>query len=245
MKAKLLALMLFVLPAGAEETLTAGLSQDYLQITSNFNGSELTVFGAIENPQEDGERDIVVVVRGPDALMTVRRKDRIAGLWINNARAKMRLPSYYFITATRPLASITDTGTLRRYELGVDYLTPDIVASDGDPEPYTTALLRAQRRAKLYVQRKAGVEMQSATLFRVHVPVPSAVPRGSYTVEVYLLRDGQVIAAQSTPFYVDQAGFERRLYTYAHASPLSYGVLTVLLAVLLGWTSTLFFRNRS
>jgi hypothetical protein len=69
------------------------------------------------------------------------------------------------------------------------------------------------------------------------------VPRGSYLVQVYLFRDGAVVSAQSTPLYVDQTGFDRRLYDFAHLWPWSYGVATVLLAVLLGWVSSLFFRR--
>lgn len=245
MRAAILALLLLTLPAFAEENVASLLSQDYLQITSTFTGSQLTVFGAIQNPSETGTNDIVVVVRGPEALMTIRRKDHIAGLWINNARAKLWLPSYYFIAATRPLKTVSDADTLGRYELGLAALKPDVMASNGDPAPYMAALVRQENAAGLYVQQDRGVEMQSDTLFRVHVPIPASVPRGSYDVEVYLFRDGNVVSAQSTPFYVDQAGFERRLFDFAHTWPLFYGVSTVLLAVFLGWVSTLFFRSRT
>ncbi len=243
MRAAIAALLLLTAPAFAEENVASLLSQDYLQITSTFTGSQLTVFGAIQNPSETGTNDVVVVVRGPEALMTVRRKDRIAGLWINNARAKLWLPSYYFIATTRPLNAVSDADTLGRYELGLTHLKPEVMASDGSAAPYTAALVHQENAAGLYVQQDTGVEMQSATLFRVHVPIPAGVPRGSYDVEVYLFRDGNVVSAQSTPFYVDQAGFERRLFDFAHGWPLFYGVSTVLMAIFLGWASTLFFRR--
>ncbi len=242
MKAALLALLLFAAPAFAEENLTSMLSQDYLQIASNFNGSEITVFGAVANPPERGIGHVIVVVRGPDTLMTVRRKDRIAGMWMNTARAKMWLPSYYFIASTEPLPAIAARDTLSRYELGLANLRAETVASDGDAAPYQAALVRVEQRAGLYRENPAGVEMQS-TAFRVHVPIPAAVPRGSYNVEVYIFRDGNVVSAQSTPFYVDQAGFERRLFAFAHDRPFYYGVATVLMGILLGWGSTFFFRR--
>jgi uncharacterized protein (TIGR02186 family) len=87
------------------------------------------------------------------------------------------------------------------------------------------------------------VEFLSPTLFRARVPVPASVPRGQYNAEVYLFRDGTVISAQSTPLFIDQTGLERRLYNFAHTSPLSYGLSTVLMAVLLGWVSSLIFRR--
>jgi len=236
--------LLVVAPAAAQEELVSGLSQDVVEITSDYTGTELTVFGAIERAAQPTPGDIVVVVRGPGATMTVRRKDRIAGVWINNARAKLvGMPSYYFLASTAPLGKIASGDTLRRYDLGLDTLRPDTALSDGSVVPYVRALVRAQVNNGLYGQNITGVEMLSPTLFRVRVPVPAAVPRGSYLVQVYLFRDGAVASAQSTPLYVDQTGFNRRLYDFAHLWPLSYGISTVLLAVLLGWASTLFFRR--
>jgi uncharacterized protein (TIGR02186 family) len=240
------AVLLFAGPAGAEEDLVSGLSQDSVQITSNYTGTDLTVFGAIEGrPElETGRETIIVVVRGPDATVTVRRKDRFAGVWINNARARLvGLPSYYFLASTRPLDEIAPADTLRRYELGLDTLRPQTALSDGSIMPYVRALVRAEVKNGLYAQDTQGVEMLSPTLFRVRVAVPASVPRGFYVVQAFLFRDGTVISAQSTPLFVDQTGFERRLFAFAHERPLLYGLSTVLMAVLLGWFSTLFFRR--
>jgi len=245
MKRALVILLALAAPAFAEENLTSGLSQDSVQITSNYAGTDIIVFGAVENPSENDAGDVVVIVRGPDTRMTVRRKDRIAGIWINDARARVVLPSYYFVSATKPLAAVASPETLSRYEIGLANLHADPEASDGDPAPYVAALIRTQARAGLYRENPAGVEMLSRTLFRVRVPVPAAVAPGSYNVEVYLFRDGTVISAQSWPLYVDQTGFERRLFEFAHGSPLFYGVSTVLMALLLGWGSTFFFRRRT
>lgn len=232
-------------PAFAEEDLTSGLSQDSVQITSNYTGTDIIVFGAVENPAESAIGDIVVIVRGPDTRMTVRRKDRIAGIWINHARARLVMPSYYFASATKPLAEIASRDTLNRYEIGLANLHADAQASDGDPAPYEAALVRAQARSGLYRESPSGVEMLSRTLFRVRVPVPASVVPGSYNVEVFLFREGSVTSAQSWPLYIDQTGFERRLFEFAHGWPLFYGVSTVLMAILLGWGSTFFFRRRT
>jgi uncharacterized protein (TIGR02186 family) len=241
-----LAAALLAPPAAAQEDLVSGLSQDVVEITSNYTGTDLIVFGAIEHAQGATARDIVVVVRGPDNDMTVRRKDRIAGVWINDARARLYdMPSYYFVASTRALDKIASPDTLGLYDLGLDNLKPDAVLSDGPSEPYRQALLRTLARTGLYVQEPEAIEMLSPTLFRVRVPVPAAVPSGQYNVQVYLFRDGAVVSAQSTPLYVDQTGFERRLRTFALNSPLYYGAATVLMAVLLGWIASAAFRRFS
>ena len=87
------------------------------------------------------------------------------------------------------------------------------------------------------------MEFLSDTLFRAHVPVPAGVTRGQYNVEVYLFRGGMVESAQSTPLFIDQTGLERRLYNFAHNQPFSYGLAAVVMAVIMGWISSLLFRR--
>jgi uncharacterized protein (TIGR02186 family) len=229
--------------ASAEE-LVSGLSQDVVEITSNYTGSDIVVFGAIERPELAKGRDIVVVVRGPDTDMTVRRKQRNGGIWYNHDTAKLTgMPSYYFVASTRPIADIASRDTLERYDLGLANLEPETLASRHNPEPFRQAAIRLEAQRGLYTEEPTGVEFLSETLFRVHVPVPASVPRGQYNAEVYLFRDGTVVSAQSTPLFIDQTGFERHVYSLAHAEPFAYGLTTVLAAVFLGWLSSLAFRR--
>jgi uncharacterized protein (TIGR02186 family) len=117
------------------------------------------------------------------------------------------------------------------------------VHSHHDYEPFRQAALRTMARDRLYAEAPGGVEFLSDTLFRAHVPVPASVTRGQYNVEVFLFRDGEIESAQSTPLFIDQTGVERRLFNFAHESPLFYGLATVLMAVLMGWLSSMFFRR--
>ncbi len=242
----LAALALFGVPAAASEDLVSGLSQDTVEITSNYTGTDIVVFGAIEHLEDTGVNDVVVIVRGPDANMTVRKKDRVAIIWLNRDQAVLQgLPSYYYLASTRPLSAIAARDTLQRYGIGVGNLAPEKIISHHDPEPFRQALIRHKEQDGLYGETPAGVEFLSPTLFRVHVPVPATVPRGQYNAEVYLFRDGNVISAQSTPLFIDQTGLERRLYNFAHSSPMSYGVSTVLMAMFLGWLSSVLFRRNN
>ena len=199
--------LLSVAPAGASEDLVSGLSQDTVEITSNYTGTDIVVFGAIEHFQEAGTHDVVVVVRGPDANMVVRKKDRVAGIWLNRDQATLQdMPTYYYLASTRPLSDIATPDTLKRYNIGLANLTPEHILSHHDPEPFRQALIRHKQQDGLYGETQSGVEFLSPALFRVHVPVPTSVTRGQYNAEVYLFRDGNVISAQSTPLFVDQTG---------------------------------------
>ncbi len=245
-RAILLVLLLVAAPASAEE-LVSGISQDLIQITSNYTGSDIVVFGAVEgqaNADNHAPKDVVVVVRGPDADITVRRRDRVAGVWINHDAAKLSgMPAYYFLASTRPLKLIAPPDALVRYGIGLQNLQPDTVHSHHDYEPFRQAALRHLAQERLYTETPGGVEFLSNTLFRAHVPVPAGVTRGQYNVEVYLLRGGVVESAQSTPLFIDQTGLERRLFNFAHNQPFSYGLAAVVMALIMGWISSLLFRR--
>ncbi len=243
-RALALVLLLAATPAAATEDLVSGLSQDTVEITSNYTGTDIVVFGAIEHPEDAGVNDVVVVVRGPGANLTVREKQWVAGIWINRDQAKLfSMPSYYFLASTRPVEAIAPAFTLERYAIGLANVVPARIVSHHDPEPFRQALIRHKQADGLYGEESNGVIFASPTLFRARVPIPATVSRGLYNVEVYLFRDGTVISAQSTPLFVDQTGLERRLFNFAHDEPLSYGVATVVMATLLGWLSSVLFRR--
>jgi uncharacterized protein (TIGR02186 family) len=239
-----LALMLMsAAPTMADEDLVSGISQDVIQITSSYTGTDIVVFGAIERAVSSSNRDIVVMVRGPDTDLTVRRRDRIAGIWINHDAAKFEgLPAYYFLASTRPLSAIASPSLLERYGLGAAHLKPTVITSHHDPEPFRRAAIRQLEAKGLYTEAPGGIDFLSETLFRARVPVPAGVARGQYSVDVYLIRNGEVVAAQSTPFFIDQSGLERRLSDFARGSALLYGLTAVFMALLLGWATSVLMK---
>jgi uncharacterized protein (TIGR02186 family) len=241
-----------LLPASATQAadLVSGLSQDQIEITSNYAGTDLVVFGATGTGDHDlpaTQPDVVVVLRGPDVDMTVRQKVRVGGLWINRHEVTLNaMPGYYYLASTRPLAKIAQPSILSRYQLGLANIEPGSykVHTKHEAMIYARAAVRQQARAGLYKEVVDGVEFLSNSLFRVRVPVPAGVPRGQYTAEVFLFQNGNVVSAQSTPLFVDQTGLERRLFSFAHTWPLAYGISTVLMALTLGYLSSLIFRRR-
>jgi uncharacterized protein (TIGR02186 family) len=241
---------LFATSAFADD-LVSGLSQDQIQITSNYAGSDIVVFGDIESAETvpaSGARDVVVVVRGPDADFAVRRKARVAGIWLNRDKITLYgIPGYYFVASTRPLAKIAPADTLAQYQLGLSHVMPERESTRAwkKGEPFRLAAIGLRERQKLYAEAPAGVEFLGYSLFRVHVPIPASAPRGEYIVQVYLFRNRAIVSAQTTPLFVDQIGLERRLYNFAHEQPFYYGLATAVMAMLLGWGSSFLFRRQT
>jgi uncharacterized protein (TIGR02186 family) len=246
-----LAAMVLSAPPAKAADLVSGLSTDLIQITSNFTGADIVVFGAIEPSEELGppsEQDLVVVIRGPALDMTVRRKARVLGVWVNREQVVFSgLPGYYFLASTRPLDDIASLQTQERFRLGttnLEYAIPPGVERE-EADAFRAAAIRDRKREGLYWESPTGIEFLSRTLFRARIPVPASVPPGLYRSEVYLFQGGTVVSAQSSPLFIDKTGFERRVYDFAYQRSLAYGISAVLMSILFGWLASVAFRQRT
>jgi len=242
----ILIFLTFSSSAWADE-LVSGLSTDLIKINSSFTGTEFVLFGAIE-ASDDEPRDVVVVIRGPDQEFTVRRKERILGIWLNRQQIAFRgMPGYYFLASTRTLDDITSLSTLQRFRLGTANLAASVPedADRNEADAFRAAAIRAKKRERLYWESPTGIEFLSPTLFRARVPVPASVPPGQYRAEVYLFNNGSVASAQSSPLFIDKTGLERQVYNLAYRDSLLYGVMAVLMAFTMGALGFFLFRQRA
>ena len=235
-------------PAAAQEELVTDISQHLISIQSNFTGAELLLFGAVGG-EARGERDIVIVVRGPDTPVVVRRKERIAGIWVNyDSVAFENMPGYYAVVSTRPLARIAPASVLERHAIGTGHLdlrpSGEASTSHASTGRFVEAAIRIRSREVLYREQPGGVLFLGSSLFRASVAMPANVPDGLYTARVYLFRDGEVAQAQTSTLFVSKAGFERLVFDYAQNDPLGFGIAAVVIAWIAGWAAAAVFRGR-
>ena len=236
----LAALVLLSGPAHGQ-ALVADLTNHLIAITTGFTGASVVLFGAI-----DGPGDVAVVVQGPDREMTVRRKRRIAGIWVNSREVMFaNVPSFYFVAASRPLEEIISPATAAFYRLGVTNLEmkPEEMIPTQIVDEFVTALVRTQQRARLFPAAVSKVNFIGERLFRTTIEFPSNVPTGTYLVQVFLVRDKDVVGGQTTPLVVSKVGIDADVFGFAGRQPAVYGVIAVLTAMVAGWLASLPFRS--
>jgi uncharacterized protein (TIGR02186 family) len=235
------ALLSVTVPARAD-TLVADLSRHLVAITTGFAGTDVLLFGATE-----GEGDVVVIVRGPDRPVVMHRKSRVLGVWANTAKMTFeRAPSFYAIASSRPLAEIAQETVLSREQMGLDHLRLDLPrakASANVAAEWRAGLLRNHESRGLYKAAVGRVIFLGNRLFRASIHLPATVPTGTYQVEVFLLQDGRVVSAQTTPLDVSKIGAEAEIYDFAHQNSALYGLIAILVALMAGWMAHLAFRK--
>jgi uncharacterized protein (TIGR02186 family) len=247
-----LALAIAATPAAAER-LVISVSKHRVLVTSNFVGDDLVLFGSVErdagNVARRGGYDIVVTVSGPRKTFVTRQKERRLGIWINVAsREFVRVPAFLAVLSNRPIDRIAPPELRRRLQLGLDNVSlPQQIGNDlADVVPddaFRKAFVHINAQHLLYQQSDNAVTFLTPNLFRAAIPLPAAVPIGTYNIDVKLMADGAMIARATSAFEVIKAGFEQVVAETAHQQPFLYGIITALMALFTGWFASVIFRR--
>jgi len=245
----LLAALAPLLLAQAQPVLVPDVSQKKVEIIYSFTGAELLLFGAILYPggkTPNKPADIAVVLKGPFQPITIREKQKVAGIWVNAQSARFRsAPTFYAVASSRPLEKLIDERTASIFELGLGNLQLSPASGDTPAEQlrFEAGLIDLRKRAGLYAESPNSVKITDEVLYRARLAIPARVPVGNYTAETYLIQGGRVIAAASLDVEIHKSGFERYVASAAQDHPISYGLIAVVLSVVMGWLAGVVFRR--
>jgi uncharacterized protein (TIGR02186 family) len=243
-----LAFLFIATAAGSQETVVAGMSQNRVSISANFDGSEILIFGAIKREvtiPDYAPLEVIVAVTGPAEPITVRRKERIFGIWANKDSVEFdKSPSFYALATTGLLDNILSGSDDARYGIRIGSLIELRVGADNHlnlPE-FRDSIIRIREANGLYSVREGIVELNDETLFNANISLPSNLIEGDYRTRIFLTRNRQVIDDFETVIAVRKVGLERWIFNLAHERPLIYGLLSLTIAILAGWTASAVFR---
>ena len=232
--------------------IVADLSTHTVAIRTDFAGTRVLLFGALVRSKEEKKArpGIIVVIRGPEREFRMHRKRRKLGVWVNSdERIFPKAPGYYAILSTGPLDKIALAEALRTAGIGFDELKEELIAtgqgftSKEEAAEYADALIRLQKKRRLYQENPQGVQMTGRYLFRAQFDLPANVPLGTYHARVYLFREGRLLGTYEAPLTIEKKGFEQFVYDLAHKQPLIYGVAAVVIAIMAGFLANAIFRK--
>ncbi|MFH5925386.1 TIGR02186 family protein [Roseomonas xinghualingensis] len=226
----------------AGPALAAELGQPRIAVDTAFTGADLLVFGATDRLLGPDGDNVIVLGLGPTRDVTVRRRVKRLGIWVNGPAARFReVPDYYALASTAPVAGLLDEPARRERRLGLDMLTARL---PGPRDPaFREALIRLKQDTHQWVEEENMVGVSGGRLFHARLPLPSTVTPGDYVVQVMLVRDHRIIARQELSFGVDRVGATARIADVSRHEPLLYGLACVLLAALAGWLGSVIFRR--
>jgi uncharacterized protein (TIGR02186 family) len=250
----LLVTMMYFGPANAQqelppEAIQIGLSTDTIGIGADFSGADITIFGAMTGAdplvQRQGRYDIIVVLEGPETPLTLHRKSRVLGMWMNTDSQRFdQVPLSYIASSTRKIQDITDKKTFKQLSLGIEALAfeSNRYQAMRDTE-FSDALKQINRKSGRYSDESGTVEFISPNLFRASLKLPANVPVGKHKARAFLFRNGAFIKENSTGLQIEKIGFEQRLVIFSQQYSALYGLGAITIAMLIGWLGRAIFRR--
>jgi uncharacterized protein (TIGR02186 family) len=221
--------------------LNINLADDHVDITTGFNGTTLSLFGV---RRETG--DVVIVVRGPETALTVRRKDQLAGVWMNRQSLTFDdVPVYYDLASSRPMENIAAQPMLASRQIGLGGMEFRYSGDEDDAtvDKFREALILGRQMHGLFPLEPKRIRFMDNNFFRADFYLPPDVPTGIYTIDSYLFRDGAVVSRRQIPLRVAQVGFNAGVYDFAHNRSILYGLAAIMLALATGWASHMAARR--
>ena len=235
-------------PPESPEQVVAGMSSDAVSITTSFDGSEILLYGAVkrETPIPSSSLlQVIATVEGPSRSVTIRRKERRFGIWVNAESVVVgSAPSFYAVATTAPLRLILDADEDARQRISIptamrSFARPVDVE---DPVEFTEAMIDMRIAEGTYRLDDGAVTLVDDTLFRADFRLPANLVEGTYKTRIFLIRQGRIIDSYSAPLEVRKVGLERWLYRLAFDQPLIYGLMSLLIAAGAGWGASAAFR---
>ena len=104
----------------AQNQIVADLSQENVEISTDFQGAKILLFGAYDGQKGD---DIIVIVTGPKGLVTVQKKEKTLGVWVNTKKVNyINAPKYLSISSNKKIEDILNKKTQKISEIGLNNL---------------------------------------------------------------------------------------------------------------------------
>ena len=228
--------------AAMAQPVVVDLSKESVDITAGFTGTDVLLFGATS-----GYGEVVVVIEGPKKTVSVRRKERVAGIWVNGDQVDFEnVPAFYKVLSTNSLDEWLPLAVREENQIGVEYLNlkprGDVPAAEASE--YRAALIRNKQQIEQYGLVEDRLELAGGRLFRSNVYFPSNVPVGKYFVRTYLVDKGKIVITRSIPLYIRKVGIEADVYRVAHQHSALYGIAAIIIAVIAGLGGNALFRKR-
>jgi uncharacterized protein (TIGR02186 family) len=226
-------------------TLVADLDLDQVSITIDFNGENLLLFGAVSG---ETASDIIVILKGPDVPIALRKKERASGIWMNKQTIVWQnSPSFYHIFSNRTLDKVLSRDQQVRLRIGAEHIglrTSKVMLDKEKAKAWRSALTRNMTERGLWKLNERNVSIMRGALFRAPVYLPANIVPGEYEVRVLHVQNNQLVAEDTTYISVAKTGIGAMIYAFAHDYSIFYGFFAVCFAVFAGWLAAAAFRKQ-
>jgi uncharacterized protein (TIGR02186 family) len=227
-----------------DTTIALRLAPPEIGVGIFYRGRDVQVEANI--PDCDGA---VLVLDADGEDVTLNRKGREAGIWLNVAQLTVSgAPKVYLLTSSKPLDELCPEDIQRGLGLGIGSLRGRITVACEKPLVGT----EVDEFLKLKMQRGTYRTDTSLTLtpagkgrqnLFARLPVPATVAPGHYRVALYCFRNGGLVSQGASELNIRRVGLADSMATLAQKHAAAYGVLAIVVAMSVGIVMGIVFHS--
>lgn len=242
----LLAVAALAILAPGASAMTAKTNHSDIKIGLTYHGSTVSVSGLA-----DPNVDLIMKISGEDATEKLMRKDKAAGMWMNVEEITLdHVSEVYYLRSTKDPETLLSAEQRNQYVIGYPALRDKIDLKPAkSPEQRAKLLddfIKYKQEGKLYSESLGNVDIKPEDSGESYYTVfdwPYQAPPGQYQVDVYAVRDGQVIDTAQSQVTVEQDGTIKFLSDMAQNNGAVYGLAAVGVSVTAGFGVGVVFKS--
>lgn len=240
----LLVFSLLAMPGGVRASgIDFSVAPEKIDINALYNGTTLQVDGRVP----EGNQVVLRFIGAPEDVNMKQKGKALGLLWMNmNTLHFGHVPRVCLIDSSAPLKELGLSGG----KLGLEGLAANIAIDPptADRHEILPELMLVKEHEGLFRQNVGAVKMgerhDGMQAFSARVDIPSRLSPGSYTVEVFAVRDGTVQAQASKAVEARLTGVPSVMADLAFNHGAWYGILASIIAILGGLAIGLVFQSK-
>ena len=218
------------------------LSQDNIEIKTDFNGKEIIIFGLLKDNHET-----LLTIKGPPSKIKIQKKNKYFGVWINNKQITYsKIPTLFFSSSSSNIENILPSSTLINEDLNFNKILTNKTFNqnfifENNQDLWSKNFVRIKKNQLLY--KEFEMKIFKDKLFQTSVFFPPNTIPGSYNVDIHYIKNNTIINRDQKKIVVKKTGIGSEIYEFANDNAATYGVFVIIFSVLSGLIAATLFRR--
>tara|TARA_B100000963_G_scaffold343517_1_gene345448 strand:- start:2580 stop:3326 length:747 start_codon:yes stop_codon:yes gene_type:complete len=234
-------LLLIFFNANAQEVYF-DLSEDNIEIKTDFEGKEIIIFGLLQEGHET-----LLTIKGPSSKMKMQKKERYFGVWINNKQITYtKIPTLFFLSSSSKIDNILPNSVQINKDLNFDKILNNKTFDqnfvfENDQSTWNDNFVRIKKKQLLY--KEFEMKIFKEKLFQTSIFFPPNTIPGIYNVELYYIKHKTIMNTDQKSIIVKKTGIGSDIYEFAKNNGATYGVFVIILSIFSGLIAATIFRR--
>ena len=218
------------------------LSEDSIELKTDFNGKEIIIFGLLKDDHET-----LLTIKGPPSKMRIQKKERYFGIWINNQYITYsNIPSLFFLSSSKEINEILPESTLINEDLSFEKILNNKTFDQNfifknDQEDWNNNFVRIKKEQFFY--KNFEMKKIKDKLFQTSVFFPPNTIPGIYNVDIYYIKNNTIMSNDQKKIIIKKSGIGNEIYNFANDNAATYGVFVIIFSIFSGFVAATLFRR--